>query len=97
MSLAYHAACDFLKQAGDNGMDERHASGEQETGGEPSEKAHILKIGLINGVGVIDKNSVPGAGHARDTCRGQLSALGLIIIKLHKIYYGKFPISETPS
>ena len=36
MHLADHAACGFLKQAGDNGMDERYASGEQQTGGEPS-------------------------------------------------------------
>ena len=63
MHLADHAACGFLKQAGDNGMDERYASGEQQTGGEPSGKLHILKIGLINGMGVIDENSLPGAGH----------------------------------
>ena len=28
----------FLKQAGDNGMDERYASGEQQAGGEPSDQ-----------------------------------------------------------
>ena len=64
MHLADHAACGFLKQAGDNGMDERYVSGEPLTGGEPSGKAQMLKIGFINGMGVIDENTLPGAVNA---------------------------------
>ena len=64
MYLADHAGCCFLKQAEDYGMNERYASSELQTGGEPTGKSNMHQIGFINEVGVIDENSLPSVERA---------------------------------
>ena len=67
MHLRDHTACGFLKQTWDQRVHKSSAAGHQQTRRKPTRKAHMLKIGLINRLWVVDENAGESAGHGKSS------------------------------
>lgn len=61
--LADHPARRSFKEARDKGVHGRSPRGGQQPCGEPGSKTHMREIALLDRAGVIEKNTLPEAGH----------------------------------